>query len=170
MSSQSTQHWHRGLGIDPGLAHTGYAILGSFEKGGELCDWGSITTPASSSIPQRLSILYTEIEKLILRWQPDILALEDVYVYTVYPKAAIQLGEVRGIIYMAAHHYNLQVSMIRPTEVKSCLTGNGRASKHEVQRSISRILDLRKPIKPDHASDAAALALIAMSRAGYYQW
>ena len=164
------KHSYRGLGIDPGLAKTGYAVVGSFMQGGELCDWGSIATSPLQSIEQRLSTIYGEIEKLILQWKPDLMALEDVYVYNVYPKAAIQLGEVRGIIYLAAFRHNISISMIRPTEVKNCLVGNGRASKHEVQLSVQRIFNLQKPIKPDHASDAAALALIAMSRQGLYQW
>lgn len=170
MNIQGMKYSYRGLGIDPGLAHTGYAVVGSFARGGELCEWGSIGTSPHQSIEQRLSTIYSEIEKLILRWKPDILALEDVYVYNVYPKAAIQLGEVRGIIYLAAYRNNIAISMIRPTEVKNCLTGSGRASKHEVQLSVRRILNLQGPLKPDHASDAAALALIAMSRKGLYQW
>jgi len=167
---QGMNHSYRGLGIDPGLAHTGYAVVGSFNRGGELCDWGSIATSRGQSIEQRLSTIYSEVEKLILRWRPDVLAIEDVYVYNVYPKAAIQLGEVRGVIYLAACRHTVPVSMIRPTEVKNCLAGSGRASKHEVQVSVRRILNLHEPIKPDHASDAAALALIAMSRRGLYRW
>ncbi|MCX8044237.1 MAG: crossover junction endodeoxyribonuclease RuvC [Desulfobacterota bacterium] len=170
MADHSRIHAYRGLGIDPGLAHTGYAVIGSFVNGGELCAWGSITTSSRFSIQERLNTIYEQLQKLIVQWKPDLLALEDVYVYNMYPKAAIQLGEVRGVVYLAASHHNISIRMIRPTEVKSCLTGSGRASKGEVQLSVRRILNIDRPIKPDHASDAAALALIAMSRSGYYQW
>lgn len=161
---------HRALGIDPGLAQTGYAVIGCRDRGGELCDWGSVTTSARLKLPERLQRIYTEIRNLLSCWKPDVLALEDVYVYTVYPKAAIQLGEVRGVICLAAQDSGLPVHMIKPTEVKSCLTGNGRATKEQVQRSVQNILRRHEPIKPDHASDAAALALIAASRQGFYQW
>ena len=164
------KHQHRALGIDPGLAATGYAVLGTLQRKGELCAWGAIKTMAQQSTPQRLKRIYEAVSGLIEQWRPDILVLEDVYVFNVFPKAAIQLGEVRGVIYLAAQDNNIAVMKIKPTEVKSCLTGNGRATKSQVKNSVSRILGMHEELKPDHASDAAALALMALSRAGYFQW
>lgn len=164
------RHRHRALGIDPGLATTGYAVMGTFQCKGELCAWGAIKTAAQQPTPQRLKRIYEAVNSLIAEWRPDILVLEDVYVLNVFPKAAIQLGEVRGVIYLAAQDNNVTVMKIKPTEVKSCLTGNGRATKNQVKNSVTRILGMHEDIKPDHASDAAALALIALSRAGHFQW
>lgn len=161
---------YKALGIDPGLAETGYAVIETFKKGGELCAWGSIKTLPQQEPPRRLHSIYTEIVSLIQQWQPHIMAIEDVYVLDRFPKAAIQLGEVRGVVYLAAEQHAIEVMKIRPTEIKSCLTGNGRATKEQVNRAVKRILGTRHDITPDHASDATAIALISLSRKGYYTW
>lgn len=166
----SKTHLYRALGIDPGLAATGYAVIGTLTKGGELCAFGSLKTSATHSIPERLQSIYACIDSLIKTWQPGIIILEDVYVLDRFPNAAIQLGEVRGVIYLAAQDNRIEVMKIRPTEIKSCLTGNGRATKEQVHSAVKRMLGIKQDIKPDHASDAAALALIALSRKGYYAW
>ncbi len=158
---------HRALGIDPGLAATGYAVVGTMKQGGKLCSWGVVKTAAGRETPERLQAIYREIGKLLDMWQPDVMVLEDVYVLDKFPSASIQLGEVRGVVYLAAQEHGIEIFKIRPTEVKSCLTGNGRASKDQVSQAVRRMLCCREEIKPDHASDAAALALMALSRKGY---
>jgi crossover junction endodeoxyribonuclease RuvC len=160
----------RALGIDPGLAVTGFAVVGTFAKGGELCNWGDVKTSSKLPIPERLQVIYRRVDQIVQDWNPTIMVVEDVYVLDKYPKAAIQLGEVKGVIYLAAQDNNLEVVKIRPTELKRCLTGNGRAAKDQVNRAVKKILGLNREIKPDHASDAAALALIGLSRKGYYVW
>jgi len=77
---------------------------------------------------------------------------------------------VRGVISLAAQNNGIEVMKIRPTEIKSCLTGNGRATKEQVHSAVKRMLGIKQDIKPDHASDATALALIALSRKGHYVW
>jgi crossover junction endodeoxyribonuclease RuvC len=161
---------HRALGIDPGLASTGFAVIGTFKQGGELCSCGVITTSARQETPQRLQTIYLGVCDLIEAWQPEVMVLEDVYVLDKFPNAAIQLGEVRGVIYLAAQEHGVASCRIRPTEVKSCLAGNGRASKEQVSQAVKRMLGRREDIKPDHASDAAALALMALSRRGCFNW
>ena len=99
-----------------------------------------------------------------------LLVMEDVFVYNKFPKAAIQLGAVRGVIFLAAEHQKVSVCEMKPTEVKSALTGNGRASKQQVGRMTRKILNIQKDIKPDHASDAMALAITGLSRNGFFCW
>ena len=163
-------HRYRALGIDPGLAETGYAVIGTFAKGGELCNWGTLKTSVRLSVPCRLQTIYNGIDEIVKNWKPTILVVEDVYVLDKFPKAAIHLGEVRGVIYLAAQDNNIEVMKIRVTELKKSLTGNGRATKDHVNRAVKRVLGVKEEIKPDHASDAAALALIGISRKGYYVW
>ena len=158
------------LGIDPGLAATGYAVLGTQEKRGDLCNWGAIKTSSRICLSERLNIIYTEIVQLINTWKPCLLVMEDVFVLKSFPKAAIQLGEVRGVIYLAAWNSRVEIMKITPTEVKSCLTGNGRATKSQVSMAVKKVLGVKGEIKPDHASDAAALAVIGMSRKGCFVW
>ncbi len=164
------EHKYRALGIDPGLAATGYAVVGTFAQGGELCTYGSLKTAAKTLIPERLQMIYRGVSGLLQEWRPDIMIVEDVYVLDRYPKAAVQLGEVRGVIALAAQDNGVEVVEMKPTEVKGGLTGNGRASKEQVSRAVKRMLGVKKDIKPDHASDATALALLGLSRRGYYKW
>jgi len=170
LTAEKEKYRHRALGIDPGLAATGFAVIGAFKQGGELCTYGAIKTSPSHSTPQRLQKIYLGVCDLIDTWKPDVVVLEDVYVLDKFPNAAVQLGEVRGVLYLAAQERGIEVFTIRPTEVKSCLTGNGRASKEQVSQAVKRMLNRREDIKPDHASDAAALALMVLSRKGYFNW
>ena len=170
MAEIVSQKNKRALGIDPGLATTGYAVVEALDKGGNLSAWGSIKTSSKRSLPLRLREIYLEIDGLISKWRPSLLVIEDVYVLDKFPKAAIQLGEVVGVILLAAENNMVETLKIRPTEVKSCLAGNGRASKINVSDSVKRIFSLKKDIKPDHASDSAALALVGLSRKGYFNF
>jgi crossover junction endodeoxyribonuclease RuvC len=170
MAANIEKYRHRALGIDPGLAATGFAVIGTFKQGGELCSYGALKTTACQSTPQRLQNLYLGVCDLMDTWLPEVIVLEDMYVLDKFPNAAVQLGEVRGVLYLAAQQRGLEVYTIRPTEVKSCLTGNGRASKEQVCQAVKRMLGRKEDIKPDHASDAAALALMVLSRKGYFNW
>jgi len=163
-------HTYRGLGIDPGLAATGFAVIGCLKRGGDLCDWGAITTRAGSASHMRLQEIYSAVRGLIDQWRPDVIAVEDVYVLDRYPRAAIQLGEVKGVIALAAAEAHLEFMQVKPAEIKRALTGNGQAPKQQVHAAVQRTLGLTHRITPDHASDFAAIALMALSRTGHYTW
>jgi len=161
---------YSGLGIDPGLAATGFAVIGCLNRGGDLCDWGAITTRAGALPEMRLQEIYHAVRALIEQWRPDVIAVEDVYVLDRYPRAALQLGEVKGVIALAAAEARLEYMQVKPAEIKRALTGNGRAPKQQVHAAVQRSLGLTHSITPDHASDAAAIALMALSRTGRYTW
>ncbi|MCX5895692.1 MAG: crossover junction endodeoxyribonuclease RuvC [Proteobacteria bacterium] len=158
------------LGVDPGLAATGYAVIRTRAQGGEACAWGSLKTSSKLSLPQRLHIIYRGIESLIKEWNPVLLIMEDIYAVREFPKAAIQLGEVKGVISLAAQQQGVTVMRMNPTEVKNSITGHGRATKDQVRRAVKRVLRMQEDITPDHASDAAALAITGLSRHGHYRW
>jgi len=160
----------KAIGIDPGLAMTGFGVVEALPRGGKACDWGDIRTEANCSISIRLEMIYKEIKKLFRKWAPDLLVLEEVFVLKQFPKAAIQLGEVRGIILLAAQEMDIPVVEIKPTEVKSALTGSGRAKKEQIQKAIRNILKIEIPIHSSHAGDALALALTGLSRNGNFRW
>jgi crossover junction endodeoxyribonuclease RuvC len=157
------------LGVDPGLAATGYVVILTLARGGEACDWGSLKTSSQTPLPQRLQIIYQGIEMLIKKWNPELLILEDVYASGAFPQAAIQLGEVKGVISLAAQQHGLLVMRMNPTEVKNSITGHGRATKDQVRNAVRKVLCMNMDITPDHASDAAALAITGLSRSGYYR-
>ncbi len=160
----------KAIGIDPGLAMTGFGVVEALSRGGKACEWGTIRTEASCPIPLRLKTIYDELKGLLKKWEPNILALEEVFVLKQFPKAAIQLGEVRGVIYLAAQEENIPVIEVRPTEVKSALTGSGRADKEQIKKTIRRILKIEDPLSSSHAGDALALALTGLSRNGNFRW
>jgi crossover junction endodeoxyribonuclease RuvC len=160
----------KAIGIDPGLARTGFGVVEALTRGGRACEWGTIRTEAHSPIPIRLKTIYDELKELLEKWKPDLLILEEVFVLKQFPKAAIQLGEVIGVIYLAAQGMDIRVIEVKPTEVKSALTGSGRADKEQVKKTIRQILRIENPLSSSHAGDALALALTGLSRNANFQW
>jgi crossover junction endodeoxyribonuclease RuvC len=160
----------KAIGIDPGLAMTGFGVVETLSRGGKACDWGTIRTESNSPIPLRLKTIYDELLLLLDKWKPNLLVLEEVFVLKQFPKAAIQLGEVRGVIYLAAQENGVPVVEIKPTEVKSALTGSGRADKKQMKKAIRQILRIEDPMSSSHAGDALALALTGLSRNKNFHW
>ncbi len=158
------------IGIDPGLAMTGFGVVENLVRGGRACEWGTIRTEADRSLPLRLKTIYDQLSALLEKWKPHLLVLEDVFVLNQFPKAAILLGEVRGVICLAAQEIDISVLEIKPTEVKSALTGSGRADKEQMKKAIQRILRIEDSLRSSHAGDALALALTGLSRNGNLRW
>lgn len=160
----------RAIGVDPGLSKTGYAIVEISNKRGIARWWDSLSTVSKDPVPKRLQKIYTDCERLLEKWDPQILILEDVYVLPRYPKAALQLGAVRGVLTLAAAMRNMEIIELKPTEVKMALTGHGRANKEQVERAVRKILMVKEEIESEHASDALALALVGLSRSRAVRW
>ncbi len=160
----------KAIGIDPGLSRTGFGVVEALSHGGRACEWGAIRTEPDQPAPLRLRTIYVELKGLLQNWKPDLLVLEDVFVLKAFPRAAIQLGEVRGVICLAAEEMKIPVMEVKPTEVKSALTGSGRASKDQVKKAIRKILGIEIPLRSSHAGDALALALTGLSRNESFRW
>jgi crossover junction endodeoxyribonuclease RuvC len=149
------------LGIDPGFALTGYALLKKDDKSKiiSLIDYGCVSTSAREDFSQRLLILYLEIKKIIKKYHPDQLAIEDIY-FAKNAKTAIKVSQARGIIILAAAQGpEMKISNFTPLQVKQALTGYGRASKKQIQQMVKTILKLKEIPRPDDAADAIAIAL-----------
>ncbi|MEA2020117.1 MAG: crossover junction endodeoxyribonuclease RuvC [Patescibacteria group bacterium] len=149
----------RVLGIDPGLANTGWGIIQNSvpNEDWEVIDFGSVTTKARSSTAERLNKIYTEISGLIRKHSPDVVAVEKIFL-GVNAKSALKVGEARGAVILAAGDAKLEVREYTATEIKVALTDYGQASKEQVQLMVKRFLNLPKIPKPDHAADALACA------------
>lgn len=160
----------RAIGVDPGLAKTGYGVIEIVEKRGIVRAWDCLSTNPKDPTPQRLQSIFLDFEKILQKWDAQLLILEDIFVLPRFPKAALQLGAVRGIVALAAAHNNLEVMELKPTEIKAALTGNGRANKDQVEKAVRKILGIKEQIKSEHASDALALALVGLSRANAVRW
>lgn len=151
----------RVLGIDPGLAETGWAILEQDEKDTDkvsLVASGSFKTKAGSKISRRLEIIHGKISKIIEKYQPEEMAVEEIF-FAKNVKTAIKVAQAVGVIKYAGIEAGLSVFGYTPLNIKTAITGYGRAEKRQVQFMVKKIVKTDKEIEPDHAVDAAAAAL-----------
>lgn len=148
------------LGIDPGYAITGYAIIevNSKTKTTALIDYGCILTSSKDIFSKRLLIVYNGVRDIIEKYNPDKMAIENIY-FAKNTKTAIKVSEARGVITLAATIKNIDVLGFTPLQVKQALTGYGRASKSQIQQMVKNILKLKSIPRPDDAADALAIAL-----------
>jgi crossover junction endodeoxyribonuclease RuvC len=152
------------LGIDPGSAITGYGIVKSARSSDYECvTFGCIRIELKSAFHLRLKKIYDQVSGLIENFQPDSVALEDIF-YSRNVKAAMQLGQARAAAVLAALNANKTVVAYAPREVKQALTGMGAASKEQVQKMVGRLLGLEKLSAPLDASDALAIAICHTNR------
>lgn len=147
------------LGIDPGLQVTGYAVVISQPHDTRLLDAGVIRTSPGAELAVRLKELFDGIESVLTFAKPDQVAIEALFSNYRHPRSALMMAHARGILVLAAANHNLPIHTYEPTMVKKSLTGQGRASKSQVQGVIQAIFKLSKPLSPHDASDAAAIAL-----------
>ena len=152
------------LGIDPGLADTGIGIVHGSGLDVEGFAFGSIATSRQADQSRRLETIYTKLQALLRREMPDLMVVEDVFSLEKYPKSGILLGKVTGVILLAGCHINVPIQEIAVREAKQVLTGNGNASKAQLEKAVRHVLKLEDPIRPFHASDALGLALIGLYR------
>lgn len=147
----------RVLGVDCGSAVTGVGILESDGRGARLLHYGAIRPGRTHAFAARLDHIHRELEKLVERFRPDSIAVEQVFqAYNV--KSAMQLSQVRGVVLLAAARAGLPVSEYSALAVKRSVVGYGRAEKHQVQRMVQRLLALPAPPEPEDAADALAVA------------
>ncbi len=128
--------------------------------------FGSITTPQSDPQARRLERIYTKLLDILRRETPDVMIVEDVFSLEKYPKSGITLGKVTGVVLLAGCHVGVDIREIPVREAKKALTGNGNASKRQLEKAVRHTLKHDQPIRPDHASDALGLALIGLYRQG----
>ena len=154
------------IGIDPGLSATGIGVVTGNGLTVRSYSYGVIQTSKAAALPHRLNRIYTKFREILNSEQPDRMVVEDVFSLTDYPKSGIQLGKVTGILLLAGHQIGVPISEVPVREAKQVLTGNGSASKEQLEKAIRKKLGLAEPIKPFHASDALGLALIGLYRFG----
>jgi len=152
------------IGIDPGLAATGIGIVSGTRLKIDGYSFGSISTPKDSPLPSRLNTIYSGLLILLEEEKPDLMVVEDAFSLDKYPKSGITLGKVIGVILLAGYKADVPVTEIPVREAKQVLTGNGNATKMQLEKSVRHLLNLTNPIKPYHASDAIALAIIGLFR------
>lgn len=147
------------LGIDPGLQVCGYACLNTGATAPELIEAGVFQTDPGLPMEARLNQIAEDTESLLKKLFPEVAAVEELYSHYAHPKTAILMGHARGVILQKCAQAGIEVKSFSATRIKKSLTGNGRASKHQVQRTIQTVLSLSCLPEPDDVADAMAAAL-----------
>lgn len=146
------------LGIDPGTAITGYGVIDVENHRYKLVDYGCIRTAAHMYLPERLDRIYQGMQLLINKFQPQEMAVEELF-FNTNATTAISVGQARGVILLAAQQKDLPIGEYTPLQVKQALVGYGRAEKQQVQYMVKTFLNMQETPKPDDAADALAIAI-----------
>lgn len=154
------------LGADPGLLRTGLGVVEA--RGGHCVFVGTtaVLPPANRPLAERLAVICAATQHFIAQQQPDVMVVEKL-IYVRNAKVALMLGHARGALLLAAARSGLTVVDYTPREVKLAVSGNGAASKQQVQRMVQSILALDTPPTPEDVADALALAICHAHRQGH---
>lgn len=150
------------LGIDPGLATTGWGVIEKKNNSLLPLAYGTITTETKYSLSERLSQIYSEVNQIIKKYSPNLVAVEELF-FCKNTKTAIAVGQARGVILLAINKTKISLKEFTPLEVKQAVTSWGGADKTQVQKMVKTILDLKKIPQPDDAADALAIAITAVN-------
>jgi crossover junction endodeoxyribonuclease RuvC len=162
--AQSGTATYRVLGIDPGLNVTGYAAVDFGTGEPRIVEAGTIRTDARAAAPARIAQIHADLAELIRELEPDLAAIEQLYAHYKHPRTAILMAHARGIVLLAAEQARVAVRNLSATHVKKSLTGNGHASKLQVQRAVQAVCKLKTLPQPPDVADAIAIALCAGRR------
>ena len=146
------------LGIDPGYAIVGFGILEAHRGQAQLIRCGAINTPAGVPMPMRLLQIQEDMETLIRAFQPDAMAIEELF-FNTNVTTGIGVAQARGIILAAAAKLGVEIFEYTPSQVKQAVVGYGKAEKRQVMDMTKRLLKLSAVPKPDDAADVVAVAL-----------
>ncbi len=158
------------IGIDPGTAITGFGIIREDDDGNLIAvDYGVITTSSKLPMPDRLSIIYDELNAVIKKHSPQTSAVEKIF-FSKNVKTAISVGQARGVVLLSLAQAGVDISNYTPNEIKQAVTGYGGADKRQIQEMVKILLDLEEIPKPDDAADALAVAICHLQNAKFEQF
>ncbi len=146
------------LGIDPGYAIVGIGLIEYKGNKFRVLEYNSITTPAGMPTVERLKKIYTEITSYLIKYDPDAIAIEELF-FNSNQKTAINVAQARGVLLVACANANIPVYEYTPLQVKQAVTGYGRAEKKQIQQMVKTLLNLNAIPQPDDAADALAIAI-----------
>ena len=146
------------LGIDPGLACTGFGLIKVVNNNLEVVDYGVVKTNQKEALNIRLNTIYQDLKYIIQKYQPSVMSVEQIF-YGKNVKSALLLGHSRGIPLLLSAKFKLALYEFSARRIKQSLTGNGNASKVQVQFMVQKLLLMQEPPNPIDASDALAAAI-----------
>jgi crossover junction endodeoxyribonuclease RuvC len=147
------------LGIDPGLNITGYAILEADGDSPTVVEAGVLRCNPRWTLEDRLKEMASEMQGIIEQFHPEAMAVEELYSHYSHPITAVVMGHVRGVLILKAVEQGVPIVSYASTRIKKSLTGNGRATKQQMQRMVKVTLGLSSIPEPPDAADALAIAL-----------
>lgn len=153
------------LGIDPGYAIVGWGVIEYKNNAHRPVAFGAITTEAHTDFNERLKQIYDDTAELLLRAKPDAVSIEKLY-FNTNTTTAIYVAEARGVILLAVRQAGVPIYEYTPLQVKTAVTGYGKALKPQVMEVTRRLLHLKELPKPDDTADALALAITHTQAAG----
>ncbi|HZG50695.1 MAG TPA: crossover junction endodeoxyribonuclease RuvC [Pyrinomonadaceae bacterium] len=148
----------RVLGIDPGSETTGWGVVEGDARRYRVVDFGTVRASPRERFAARLLKISDGVEELLARFRPDVCAVEEMF-FAANVKTALKLGQVRGVILVAAERARIEIAEYAPRLVKQTVVGYGAAEKHQVQEMVRVLLSLKEIPQPHDASDALALAI-----------
>ncbi|MDR1474371.1 MAG: crossover junction endodeoxyribonuclease RuvC [Endomicrobium sp.] len=147
------------LGIDPGLSLTGWGVVEAFSRDKiTLIEYGCIKTMPPGPLVERLQIVHNELQSIINRYKPEVVAIEELF-FLKAAKSVASVGQSRGAIALTISMNKIPLFEYNPRCVKMALTGYGSADKHQMQQMVKTFLKLKEIPKPDDAADALAMAI-----------
>ncbi|MHC4562435.1 MAG: crossover junction endodeoxyribonuclease RuvC [Planctomycetota bacterium] len=155
---------YRIVGIDPGLNITGYGCIEIGANTPRIVEAGAIRTDGGGDMAERIAQIHADLTALLEELTPDLVAIEKLYAHYKHPRTSILMAHARGVILLAAQQNGIAVRNLAATEIKKSLTGNGRASKRQMQLAIQSVCGLDEPPEPPDVADALAIALCAANR------
>ncbi len=150
------------LGIDPGTIAMGYGVIESRDDEITLIDCGALTTPARSPIGERLSYLYNQLQEIVSRYQPDVVAIEQPFMGK-NAKSALAIGRAQAVAILAAANKGIATYEYTPAQIKQRVANYGASSKEQIQEMVKLQLGLSQIPEPSDAADALAVALCHLS-------
>jgi len=147
------------LGVDPGLGVCGYAVVEKDAVREELVEAGIVASDEKLAIEKRLNQIAIDFEAILEKFRPEVVAIEQLYSHYAHPRTAILMGHARGVILQKCAEAGVDVRSFSATKIKKSLTGNGRASKEQVQKTVQVILSLKEIPQPADVADAIAAAI-----------
>ena len=157
-SSPNGRRIRRVLGIDPGLANTGFGVVEFLDGRYRMVSYGCITTKADQPHGERLLTIYSRLCAVIDEFQPDEAGMETLY-FARNVTSALSVAEARGVVTLCLAQHNIKLGEYQPNQIKQAVTGTAAADKELVERYVKILLGLKTEPKPDHAADALAGAI-----------
>ncbi len=154
------------LGVDPGLIRTGWALVRADDARYRLVAAGVVAPRTGESFEHRLAEGFRGFCEVLDRYEPDVLVMEDLFATPRFPRSALKMAHLRGVLCLAAALRGIDVVSMTATTVKQRLTGNGHASKEQVQQMVFNLCDLGSASAPSDLSDAVALAIAGLHQIG----